>query len=630
MGHFLFGRELLQTHGIRTQSVSYSSPNREVMDTDNPLHDQLRVLGFFFISYPKSQSHQFNVDNELERIISDACKIIAQVPEALRNQLYQLGTEIKAEICKKTYEKKSPDDSHFPDTTAATIVQNGSLSRPDKQQLNHDSPTRTFQPSTQTPAAGAEFSRTQSSRNEKSPRGGSSTGTKCSSGDNEQPFPIADLKSWAQNPKPFLSSGTISIDDLGVFDYIQALEKSSQITKIARRFALLQLWVSREAWRPLPLQDFKKILGKVTNRSFNRWLREGKTLFLLKTEKGIEVLFSKLQSRTRLTELPAESKTHLDTNAEPNVNKESYKDIELLLQSHHTEEAKRIVSCFDVKELELPRSCGDCVTNSKLYRDAASSISKCLEELHIRRLFGNQTDLRHRLETLESERPAKRWRAYDILPKESPLHLEGVQHRFDQDSMHNSGGLPYAQESTTDAGSDGGHETRGASTRVDIPVSGSHESVGSQSGALVVPGSNSPIIATPPLTATAGGYETARDRTEPVERVEADMGLVYDSSTGHRNTGTYQSIEGHLDRPCGDRVEELHDCRDSISQFSGVPFGMNDSMSQAFSTHPILEPSHPDWLHDVNLINFDTTTFEPLGALEVMEFNNYQGDLNTQ
>ncbi|KAH7201161.1 hypothetical protein DER44DRAFT_434052 [Fusarium oxysporum] len=605
------------------------------MDTDNPPHDQLRILGIFFISYPKSQSHQFNVDNELERIISDACKIIAQVPEALRNKLHQLGTEMQAEFRKKTYEKKLPDDSHFPDTTAATIGQDGSLSRPDKQQFNHDSPTRTFQPLNQTPAAGAKFSRTPSSRKDKSPREGSSTGrsskgTQRSSKDNEQPIPIADLKSWAQSPKRFLSSATISIDDLGVFDYIQALEKSSQLTKIARRFALLQLWVSREAWRPLPFQDFNKSLGTVTKMTVNRWLREGKTLFLLKTEKGIEVLFSKLQSTTKLTALSPESGSHLHTNAEPNVNKESYKNIELLLRSQHTEEAKRMVSFFDVKELELPRSCEDCVTNSKLYRDAASSISKYLEELHIKRLFGDQTQLRHRLEIPESERPAKRWCTYDILPKESPLHLEGVQYRFDQDSMHNSGGLPYAQESTTDAGSDGGHETRGASTRVDIPVSGSHESVGSQSGALVVPGSNSSPIATPPLTATAGGYETAIERTEPVERVEADMGPVYDSSTGHRNTGTDQSIEGHPDRPCADRVEELHDCHDSISQFSGVSFGMHESMSQAFSTHPILEPSHPDWFNDMNLINFDTTTFEPLGALEAMEFNNYQGDLNTQ
>jgi hypothetical protein len=177
-------------------------------------------------------------------------------------------------------------------------VQHGSLNRPDEQPVEHDSPTRTFQPLKQTSAAGAEFSRSQSSRKEKSPREGSSTGTKCSPEDNEQPFLIADLKSWAQSPKPFLSSETISIDDIGVFDYIQALEKSSQITKIARRFALLQLWVSREAWRPLPLEEFKKSLGTATNANFNRWLREGRTLFLLKAHKGIEVLFSKLKSQT--------------------------------------------------------------------------------------------------------------------------------------------------------------------------------------------------------------------------------------------------------------------------------------------------------------------------------------------
>lgn len=61
---------LLQTHGIQTQSVPYSFPNREAMDTDKPLHDQLRILGFFFISVAKAQSHQFNIDNRLERIVS--------------------------------------------------------------------------------------------------------------------------------------------------------------------------------------------------------------------------------------------------------------------------------------------------------------------------------------------------------------------------------------------------------------------------------------------------------------------------------------------------------------------------------------------------------------------------------
>ncbi|KAJ4131321.1 hypothetical protein NW765_017213 [Fusarium oxysporum] len=427
------------------------------MDTDKPLHDQLRILGFFFISVAKAQSHQFNIDNRLERIISDACKIIAQdVPEAVRNKLHRLGTEVQAEFRKAPYEQHS----RFPDTTTATIVQDSSLDSPNKQQVEHDSPTRALQPLKQTSAAVAEIS-----------------------WNDEQPFLIADLKSWAQSPKPFLSSGAISIDDLAVFDYIQALEKSSQITKIARRFALVQLWVSKEVWRPLPPQEFKKRLGSASGGKFNRWLREGRTLFLLKAHKGIEVLFSKLKSQTKLTALSAESKAHLHTNAEPNVNKESYNNIELLLQSQHTEEAKRIASCFDVKELELPRSCEDCVTNSKLYRDAASSISKYLKELHIKRLFGDQTQLRHRLEVRENERPAKRWRQCHGLPMESPSSLGVIRYHFDQDPMHNdSGGLPYATESTTDAGSDGGHEAQGASTDVNIPVSGSPEDAGSQLG----------------------------------------------------------------------------------------------------------------------------------------------------
>ncbi|KAJ9419903.1 hypothetical protein QL093DRAFT_2375235 [Fusarium oxysporum] len=596
------------------------------MDTDKPLHDLFRILGFFFISVAKAQSHQFNIDKRFRTDckshlslaaairsyvkISDACKIIAQdVPEAVRYKLHRLGTEVQAEFRKAPYEQISPDHSCLPDTTTATIVQHGSLNRPDEQQVEHDSPTRTFQPSKQTLAAGAEFSRSQSSRKEKSPREGSSTGTKCSPEDNEQPFLIADLKSWAQSPKPFLSSGTISIDDLAVFDYIQALEKSSQMTKIARRFALLQLWVSKEVWRPLPPQEGK----------FNRWLREGRTLFLLKAHKGIEVLFSKLKSQTKLTALSAESKAHLHTNAEPNVNRESYDNIEFLLQSQHTEEAKKIVSCFDVKELELPRSCEDCVTNSKLYRDAASSISKYLEELHIKRLFGDQTQLRHRLEVRENERPAKRWRRCYGLPMESPSNLGVIRYHFDQDPMHNdSGGLPYATESTTDAGSDGGHEAQGASTDADIPVPGSLEDAGSQLGALVMPGSDSSLIATPSLEATAGGYETqpSTEITIPVRNIEADMGPVQLYSPTARQS-THQLNEGYLNRPCADIVENLDECRGNITQLS--------------ATQPIVESSLPNWLHiDASSFNFDTAMFEPLGALEAMEFNDYQGELNAQ
>ncbi|KAF4441116.1 hypothetical protein F53441_12123 [Fusarium austroafricanum] len=588
------------------------------MDTDKPLHDQLRILGFFCISVTEAQSHQFNVGNRFERIISDAYKIIAQhVPEVVRNKLYQLGTEAQAEFRKAPYEQILSDRSRFPDTTGAKIAQDGSLNRPEKQQVEHDSPTRTLQPSKQTSAAVE----------------GSSTETKRSPGDNKAPFSIAELESWADSAKSFLNPETIRIDDIGVFDYIKALDKSSKKIKIARRFALLRLWVSKEVWWPLPPQEFSRRLGAPSKVNLSRWLREGRTLFLLKANKGTEVLFSKLKSQNKLVELSPESKVLPHTNAEPNANEESYNDIELLLQSQLTEEAKEIVSSFDVQELELPRSCEDCITNSKLYRDAASSISKYLKEIHINRVFGGQTRLKHRLPVRENERPAKRWCQLFGPSIESPSNLGVIQYHFDKDLMHNdSQGLPYATESTTDVGSDGCHEVRGASTDVNIPVSGSPGGAGSQSGALVMPGSDSSLIATPPLEATAGEYERqpSTETTMSVRSIEADMEPVHLQSSTDR-LSTHQLNEGYLNRPCADIVESLDDYRDNIPELSGVSFGIHETPSQALSAQPIHESSLHNWLHiDANSFNFDTAMFQPLGALEAMEFNDYQGELNAQ
>jgi hypothetical protein len=78
-------------------------------------------------------------------------------------------------------------------------------------------------------------------------------------------------------------------------------------------------------------------------------------------------------------------------------------------------------------------------------------------------------------------------------------------------------------------------------------------------------------------------------------------------------------------------VENLDDCRGNITQLSGVSFGIHETLGQALSTQPILESSLPNWLHiDASSFNFDTAMFEPLGALETMEFNDHQGELNVQ
>ncbi|KAF5017280.1 hypothetical protein F66182_10805 [Fusarium sp. NRRL 66182] len=552
------------------------------MDTDDYFHDHLCTLLLCLIAATKSHFSQFHLDDRLRRI---------DIPEAARDKLHRLGSEVREEVRKVSNQPISSNVSRFPIATSAPIFQDDAINKGDKQNVAVSLPAAALQASGHTPKA--------VKRSSKRP---ASTRNKCLHED-DQPIPFDTLKSWVASPGSFLDSAAISIHHLNVSGYIQALEKSSQISRIARRFALLQLWISRESWRPLPLDEFNQELGNVSKTDLDRWLREGRSLFLLKAHGGAAVLFSKLKPQDDLERLAPKLKVRPQDNTSPSFDGTACDDLELVLQSHYAAEAKELASHFNKQELEIPRSHDDDIINANLYRDAATKISLCLKEFY-ERFFGKRTQRIRGPEALPTERPVKRMRIF--------------QYRFSHEPIRGGNQiLQCVTENTINATSDGHLDARGASADENAPASSSPEGAGSQSGTSVTPGCDFALATTPTREATVEGYETQTsiERTTSVERVEADMGSVCDSSTGHRNTGTDQSIGGHLDRPCADRVEELHDS----SQFSGIYFGIHETSSQALSTDPILESSLPNWFHiDANSINFDTAMFEPLEALEAM------------
>ncbi|PNP84289.1 hypothetical protein FNYG_02362 [Fusarium nygamai] len=528
------------------------------MDTDDCFHDHLYTLLLYLIFATKSHSPQFHIDDRLRRIILDRSKIIEQdIPEVVRDKLHRLGSEVREEFRKVSHQPISSNVSRFPVTTSAPILQDYAINEGGKQNVAISLPAEALQPSKHTPKVV-----------KKSSKRPPSTRNKCLRED-DQPIPFDTLKSWVASPESFLDSAAISIHALSVSGYIQALEKSSQISRIARRFALLQLWISREAWRPLPLDEFNQELGNITKKDLNRWLREGRTLFLLKAHSGAAVLFSKLKSRDDLSILAPKLKVRSEDNTSPSFGGTACDDLELALQSHYALEAKELAFHFNEEELEIPRSHDDDITNANLYRDAATKISLYLKEFH-ERFFSKRTQRIRGPEASETERPAKKMRLF--------------HHQFSHEQIHSGNQISqYVTENTINATSDGHLDVRGAPADESAPTSGSPEGAGSRPGTSVIPGSDFALISTPALEATVDRYETlpSTERTTPVERVEADMGPVSNSSTGYRNTGTDQSIEGHLDCPGAGRVGELHDCGDNIPQFSSVYYGIHEASSQA-------------------------------------------------
>lgn len=352
----------------------------------------------------------------------------------------------------------------------------------------------------------------------------------------------------------------------------------------------------------------------------------------------------------RLVSLASTSKPHTDTNDFANSADKSanYNKIESYLRPYYAEEAKQVTSCFDDTELELPKSDEDCTTNSKLYGNAANSISTYLRELNRKRLFGDKTQ-KHRLEICQKEWPAKRARQSSGSLTESPsdMTLTSQCHLDHDPRLDGSQNSPHVTERTIDAESNVDHEARGVSTDESIPESGLPEGAGSQ----LETGSDASLIVIPAVKVTAGGYETqpSTDTTASVGIMEVGMEPDHlHSSPGCRNTRTYHPDHSYLDRPRTDIVEVLHDYGNNSSQFSSLGLGQTSStqltLGSSLSSWPQIididntgqrvdetlpqsSRNEPDFSLNIDLFNFGTESFIPL---ETFVFSDCQDEGGAQ
>ncbi|WKT53794.1 hypothetical protein QSH57_004378 [Fusarium oxysporum f. sp. vasinfectum] len=290
------------------------------MATNQPFRDQRHILLILLLTTSEVPSDQLFIDDKLQGIISDARKIITQdIPEEVRKKLHQLGAQVEERFYETSSHRQIlPEASRLSGSASLPTVQADPVDEPRGEPVEHDSSTVTTQPSKQILTIANTSSRGA--------------------------FDIADLQLYAKSPEVFLKGMPVSIDKLGVLKYIKQLEKSGQTFNIAWRFAVLELWYAHQLWSPRPIKDFNKKLGPVPIRTLYRWLRQGKTLFLLKTLKGLEVLFSDLTSNLRLDGLSPELKLPTGTNLCAN-----YNDPESFLEIFYAKRAKKLVLAFKKK-----------------------------------------------------------------------------------------------------------------------------------------------------------------------------------------------------------------------------------------------------------------------------------------
>ncbi|EGU87798.1 hypothetical protein FOPG_16811 [Fusarium oxysporum f. sp. conglutinans race 2 54008] len=227
------------------------------------------------------------------------------------------------------------------------------------------------------------------------------------------PFSRKEVESWAGSSKQFLSPKKIDADKLDVCEYIQKLEATERSNTFRLRFALRQLWFSRELWRPRTRADFLTKLKIKDTSTFDIWMKEGRIYYLLTLHHGVQVLFAALKTRPQLRKLriPRQKKRPV---AELLPNHNTKADIE----ATHGDEAKGLSSLFLARELQLPEKFDgadetdeNCDSADTLFK-AAENIVASLEELHREKILytvdGAHTDKLDALSNSQNERLAKR------------------------------------------------------------------------------------------------------------------------------------------------------------------------------------------------------------------------------
>ncbi|CAG2004001.1 unnamed protein product [Fusarium graminearum] len=169
----------------------------------------------------------------------------------------------------------------------------------------------------------------------------------------EAPFPCFSrkvLKSWAISPEKFLNQEEIDVNKSGIYNYIEALKKSKHLNVFRIRFALLQLYKSRETWPPYGKKTFRDKLGANPN-TLNSWLKED----------------PRRKKKRPIDDLVTECDTETDIGKS---------------------QAKKQGLEFTPEELKLPEICvtDDADENRESVEDlikaAAESIATRLEEIH--------------------------------------------------------------------------------------------------------------------------------------------------------------------------------------------------------------------------------------------------------
>ncbi|SPJ80259.1 uncharacterized protein FTOL_08651 [Fusarium torulosum] len=327
-------------------------------------NEKLRLLGHFLIAFTDGQINSLPIDNPLpieDRLaagILTACTpIVEEIPEEYWNCIRQnilpcSKPQPKAPRSRKLKNAASSQVSREPkevSQSSGASVSKASLPAPisNTEALSAGPVSSSVGPK----AISAQISAAAKDTSEEMEE------HRCSSD---------DLELWTKSPKKFFSPKGIDIETVQVFSYLSAIRESEVLNRFRWRFVLRQLYISKEAWGPLPPYLFRQKVGLdsdgVSPTSYYDWLKEGRIYFLLSLEKGVGVLFSKLKPRHEITRL-----------ALPKAQKRSCADSNTKAVSQYKDDANKCIKNFTASEVKI---LGD------RYENAAKNIATFLEELH--------------------------------------------------------------------------------------------------------------------------------------------------------------------------------------------------------------------------------------------------------